>query len=260
MSEQEHFNNAKKTLLREMIKLKLSQAVDEAQATGHDTLYDQDLNSNMTKEVYDELIALKDAKSKEKIAANNQAYEIFCRSLENLSREANATLENMIMGNLRDANETLQSTLRDANESAQNTIAGNLRDSNETLQNTLRDAIETLQNTYAEMVLRLASMLATQLQTIMDQNDAVIEKSEAEAKQLLLSRSAHRHLRTAGASPGFLNQEGSDGDPTEMAAKPAAKVPKQKRESNDGKDTGSPVKSGPEFSHPLFRPLESEAS
>jgi hypothetical protein len=125
---------------------------------------------------------------------------------------------------------------------------------------------EAIQAAYNMTIARHSENLERQFSAIqqlrkieMEKYAAALEKSAALKWRLLVSRSAHRRLRTAGASPGFLNQEGSDGDPTEMAAKPAAKVPKQKRESNDGKGKGSPVKSSTEFSHPLSRPLESEA-
>jgi hypothetical protein len=167
------------------------------------TLNDQDLM--LTDEDHDELLARIDATAKAKVAANNEAFQTYCRSLQDVSRDYNETLESTIAGNVRDANEAVQNTLRDANESAQTTIAGNLRDAHETVKNTLRDANETVEKTLTGMIQHQGSVLATELKTVMDKNNTVLEKSKADAQKLVLSRSAHRHrrIRTAGASPRF---------------------------------------------------------
>jgi hypothetical protein len=194
------------------------------------TLNDQDLM--LTDEDHDELLARIDATAQATIAANNEAYQTFCRTLQGVSRESNETLESTIAGNVRDANETVENTLRDANESAKTTIAGNLHDAHETVKNTLRDANETVENTLRDanetlestiagnvrdahetvkntlrdanesakttltgMVQHQGSVLATELKTVMDKNNTVLEKSKADAQKLVLSPPSHSHCR-----------------------------------------------------------------
>jgi hypothetical protein len=64
-------------------------------------------------------------------------------------------------------------------------------------------SLENMSKARGEEVFKHTSILATERQSVKDQNDAEIQKAEDEAKRVLLSRSAHRRLRTFDAPPRF---------------------------------------------------------